>query len=34
MPPTMGRPLMGTAIDYLDPWAIALFALFTGDVMV
>ena len=25
---------MGTAIDYLDPLAIALFALFTGDVMV
>lgn len=25
---------MGTAIDYLDTWAVTLFALFTGDVMV
>ena len=30
----MGRPLMGTTIDYLDTWAVALFAFFTGDVMV
>lgn len=34
MPPMRGRPLMGTAIDYLDTWAVALFAFFTGDVMV
>ena len=25
---------MGTTIDYLDTWAVALFAFFTGDVMV
>lgn len=29
-----GRLLMGTAIDYLDTREVALFAFFTGDVMV
>ncbi len=25
---------MGTAIDYLNIWAVTLFAFFTGDFMV
>jgi hypothetical protein len=29
-----GRLLMGTAIDYLNIWAVTLFAFFTGDFMV
>jgi len=34
MPPMRGRLLMGTAIDYLNIWAVTLFAFFTGDFMV